>query len=87
MNVTMDNYQLRHGQRARAEAGYSMIELVISSVILGMMIYAVTTLSISGGQAQEYARRLSRVTEVTQELIDEMRLELVSAVRVFGNNT
>lgn len=82
----MDNFQLRPEQRARADAGYSMIELVISSVILGMMIYAVTTLSISGGQAQEYARRLNRVTEVTQDVIDEMRLELVSAVRVFGNN-
>lgn len=67
-------------------AGYSMIELVISSVLLAMMIGVVSTLSISGGQAQEYARRLNRVTEITQELIDDMRLELVSSVRVFGND-
>ena len=69
------------------EAGYSMIELVISSVLLAGMIYVVTSLSLSGGQAQEYARRLNRVTEITQQLIDDVRLELVSSVRIFGNDT
>jgi len=64
-----------------------MIELVIVSSLLGLMILAVSTLAISGGDAQEYARRLNRATEITQDLIDEMRLELVSSVRLFGNDT
>jgi type II secretory pathway pseudopilin PulG len=67
-------------------AGYSMIELVIASMLLAMMIGAVASLSVTGGQAQEYARRLNRVTEITQTLIDDMRLELVSSVRIFGND-
>ena len=72
--------------RTPATAGYSMIELVISSVLLTMMVFAVGTLSVSGTQAQEYARRLNRVTEITQEVLDDLRLELVSSVRVFGND-
>lgn len=67
-------------------AGYSLIELVISSALLAMMIFAVSTLSLSGSQAQEYARRLTRVTEITQEVMDDMRLELVSSVRLFSDD-
>ena len=83
MNRVMSSYS----KKRSGEAGYSMIELVISSVLLAGMIYVVTSLSLSGGQAQEYSRRLNRVTEITQELIDDMRLELVSSVRIFGNDT
>ena len=50
------------------------------------MIFAVATLSLRGGQAQEYARRLARVTEITQSIVDDVRLELVSSVRLFGND-
>lgn len=74
-------------ERASRTAGYTMIELVISTVLLSMMIYAVTTLSLTGGQAQEYSRRLNRVTEITQQLTDDVRLELVSSVRLFSNDT
>lgn len=73
--------------KASGAAGYSMIELVISSMLLALMIGAVATLSVSGGQAQEYSRRLNRVTEITQHTIDEMRLEIVSSVRLFSNDT
>jgi hypothetical protein len=72
--------------RERADAGYGMVELVISSVILGMMIFAVSTLSVRGGEAQEYSRRLSRATEVTQSVLDGARIHLVSSVRLFGND-
>ena len=40
---------------------FSMVELIISSVLLSLMIYTVTSLSLSGGQAQEYSRRMVRV--------------------------
>jgi len=69
------------------QAGYSLVELIIASVLLAMMIFAVSTLAVRGGQAQEYARRLNRVTEITQEVMDDLRLELVSSVRLFGNDT
>ena len=68
------------------QAGYSLLELIISSLLLGMMIFAVSTLSLSGSQAQEYSRRLTRVTEITQEVLDDLRLELVSSVRLFSDD-
>jgi prepilin-type N-terminal cleavage/methylation domain-containing protein len=71
------------GQRPE---GFTLIELIIASTLLSMMVFAVATLSISGAEAQEYARRLTRATEITQDIVDEMRLELVSCVRVFGND-
>jgi len=63
-----------------------MIELVIASMLLAVMIGAVASVSVSGGQAQEYSRRLNRVTQITQQTIDDLRLELVSSVRIFSND-
>lgn len=73
-------------QQKNGASGFSMIEVVISSVLLTMMILAVSTLSISGAESQEYAGRLNRTTELTQDILDRMRLELVSSVRTFGND-
>jgi type II secretory pathway pseudopilin PulG len=66
--------------------GFSMIEVVIASVLLSTMILITSSLALSGNDAQEFARRLNRSTEISQDLLDEMRLELVSCVRVFGND-
>jgi len=74
------------GAGSQRQAGFTMIELTIAAVVLAMMIYAVSTLTVSGGQAQEYSRRLSRVTEITQDLLGDIRLELATSARVFGND-
>ncbi|MBL8750600.1 MAG: hypothetical protein JNK78_15680 [Planctomycetes bacterium] len=68
-------------------AGFSLIEVVIAAALLAMMIFAVSTLSVSGMEAQDYSKRLSRATELNQEILDRIRLELVSSVRTFGNDT
>lgn len=75
---------VHHSNRARA--GFTMIELVMSAALLSLLVYAVTTLSISGNDAQEYARRLNRATETTHDLLDQMRTEMTSCVRLFGND-
>lgn len=69
-----------------AAAGFSLLELIVASALLSIMVLAVSTLSVSGAQGQEYAGRLNRVTELTQDVVDKMRLELVSSVRLFGND-
>ncbi|MBL9076815.1 MAG: prepilin-type N-terminal cleavage/methylation domain-containing protein [Planctomycetes bacterium] len=75
------------GGHRRREAGFSMIELIIAAALLALMAVTVASLSVSGADAQEYAGRLNRVTELTQDMVDRMRLELVSSVRQFGNDT
>lgn len=83
----MARFQDSSGEAGGRCAGFTLVEMIIASVLLSMMIFAVSTLSLSGAQAQEYARRLTRATEITQEIVDEMRLEMVSCVRVFGNDS
>lgn len=72
--------------RPRHESGFSLIEVVIVSALLAVLVIVVATLSVSGAESQEYARRLNRSTEISQDMVDQMRLELVSNVRLFGND-
>jgi len=76
---------LRHNRRS-VPAGFTLLELVIAAVLLSMMVIAVASLSVSGADAQEFARRQNRATEVNQDLMDQVRLELVSCVRLFGGD-
>lgn len=69
------------------QAGFTLVELVVSAMLLGLMIFSVSTLAVSGGEAQEYARRLNRATEITHEVVEQMRTEMVSCVRIFGDTT
>ncbi len=71
----------------RTCAGYSMIELVVSSALLAVMIMILVSLAQTGSDAQEYARRVNRVTEIGHDLVDQVRTEMVSCVRVFGTDT
>lgn len=73
----MTNRHLQHG--------LSLVELLVTTVLLGIMVFGVGRLIVSGSDAQEYAKRLSRVTEVNQDVLDQVRLELVSSVRLFGS--
>jgi prepilin-type N-terminal cleavage/methylation domain-containing protein len=68
------------------QAGFTLVELVVTSTLLGALVYAVSTLALNGGEAQEYARRLNRATEITQDLVDRVRTEMISSVRLFGND-
>lgn len=68
------------------QRGYTLLEALISATILLSMILVVTTLSQSGSEAERYAGRLTRATEVCQEVVDEMRRNLAASVRVFHDD-
>jgi len=73
------------GRRA-SQAGFSFIEVTVASVMLLALAYLVATLSISGMDAQKYSERMARVTEITQDMVDEMRNGLASSVRLFSDD-
>lgn len=74
--------------RRRSEnEGLSLVEVMVTAVVLTIMVWMVTTLSVSGTNAQKFAGRLSRATEIAQDLTDDMRRELVSSVRLFHDDT
>jgi hypothetical protein len=68
-------------------AGFSLIELSVAAVLVTVLAFLVSTLSRSGMEAQRYAERLGRVTEITQDLLDELRDELQSSVQLFTADT
>jgi type II secretory pathway pseudopilin PulG len=72
--------------RRRAEAGFTFIEVTIASIMLLMLAYLVATLSVTGMDAQKYAERMARVTEITQDVVDEIRSGLATSVRVFTDD-
>jgi len=73
--------------RKPAAAGFTMVELIVTAALLGGLVYAVSTLSLTGTESMDYARRLNRVTEITHEMVDQVRTEMMSCARVFGNDT
>ena len=74
----------RETARATAlSAGFTMVEVIVTSSLLVVLGYFISTLMISGAAAQKYAERNARVTELTQELVDQMRREVTTSVRVF----
>ncbi len=56
---------------------------MISASLLMIMVYVVSALTIRGTDAQKYAERVSRVTEIAQGIADDVRSELRSSVRIF----
>lgn len=75
-----------HHRNESRQGGFTIVELVVVAALLGLLIHSLATLSSSGGDAQQYANRLNRATELTQDLIDQVRAEMVSSVRVFGDD-
>ncbi len=78
----------RHTGSARraGEAGYSLMEVMISMVLVVILVYLVTTLSIAGMSAQKYTDRMSRVTEIAQDVVDDIRTGMRSSVHLFSND-
>jgi type II secretory pathway pseudopilin PulG len=70
----------------RAQEGFSLIELVIVASLLAMLFHMIAIMVDSGSNSTTYAKRLNRVTELSNELMDGMQRDLRSAVRMFGND-
>jgi hypothetical protein len=67
--------------------GFTMIEMVIATIMLLTLSFLVTNMIISGNDAHKYADRLGRATEITQETLDDISAELQEAVRLFEDDT
>ena len=68
------------------QSGMTMLEMVIATMMLMLLSFLVTSMIISGNAAQKYSERLGRVTEISQEILDDIQGELRAAVRLFGND-
>ena len=69
--------------RTSPSAGFSLAELAVASTIFLGMVLLVSTLALSGSEAQDLGRRISHMTEMAQDATDRIRLEMISSARVF----
>lgn len=75
-----------HTRDRHTQSGFSLTELAIAATLLLALVWVITTLALSGSASQELGRRIARMTDIAQEVTDKVRLEMVTSVRVFGDN-
>jgi len=66
------------------ERGFTFIEVTIAAALVLILAWLVASLILDGTRAQKFAERQSRVTEITQDIVDEMRSSLGASIRIFG---
>ncbi len=84
--MTGEGMTMRNTNR-RLQAGFSLLEMTISALMIVLLTHFVTTMIISGSDSTNYVQRLNRVTQISQEIIGDMQREMRSAVRVFENDS
>ncbi|MBI5852096.1 MAG: hypothetical protein HZB39_13870 [Planctomycetes bacterium] len=80
----MERQRFDSRDHSRTDGGFSLLELTIASMMVLMLAWLVTTLSLDGMRAQKYTERTARVTEIAQDVLDEIQRGLGSAVGMFG---
>ena len=71
---------------SKAEGGFTFIEVAIVMTILVGMIFIVSELFLTANKAQDLAKRLSMTTEVNRDLLQSIRTEVSTSVRLFEND-
>lgn len=69
------------------EGGFTLIELVVVSVLLIVMAGAVTSMAHRGSEAQDFVRRNTKVTNKTQTIVSRIRDDIASSIRLLYNDT
>jgi len=68
------------------QVGFSLVEVIVATALFMGLVLVVSSLAISGSDAQDLGRRIGKMTEAAQEITDDLRLSLVSSVRLYGND-
>ena len=74
----------RSSTAQRGDGGFTFVEVTIAAALILILAWLVASLIIDGTRAQKFAERQSRVTEITQDIVDEMRSSLGASIRIFG---
>lgn len=65
------------------QSGFSLVEVAIAAAIFMALVVVISTLAVTGTDTQELGRRISKMTEIAQDVTDDLRLELVSSSRLY----
>jgi prepilin-type N-terminal cleavage/methylation domain-containing protein len=69
-----------------AQRGFTLVELMVGSTVLVVMISIVMRIILSGSETQRHAERVTRATELAQEIVDDLRRELGASIRIFQDD-
>ncbi len=71
---------------SRSESGMTPVELTLTSTVLVTLIWLMATLSMTSVRSEEYAQRISKDTEVVDEVLNSMKRSLESSVFILQHN-
>ena len=60
----------RSSTAQRGDGGFTFVEVTIAAALILILAWLVASLIIDGTRAQKFAERQSRVTEITQDIVD-----------------
>ena len=66
--------------------GFTLLEMMLALIVLVTLIFVVVQLAFRTSDAQRYATLLNRSTEINQDLLQGMRSDLLSSVKLFQND-
>ena len=72
--------------RDREEQGFTLLEMTVTFVLLTGMIITMVQIVKASADAQRQFTIQGRAIEITQDILDQMRMELLSSVKVFEND-
>lgn len=71
---------------SRREGGFTLIELIVVSALIVVMAGAVTVMANRGTEAQQFVRSNSKMTNKVRSIIDKVRDDVASSVRLLYND-
>ncbi|MHC4851788.1 MAG: type II secretion system protein [Planctomycetota bacterium] len=79
--MSIDN--LTGTRRLGSRRGFTLVEVLIVLVITVFLVSTMANLIITTGDAAKYDERMARATEVNQEIINDLRTDLLATVNLF----
>lgn len=74
-------------ERIGDQRGFTLVETIIVLTVLVFLVSVMANLIINTSSTQKYIEQMARCTEVNQEIINDMRSELLTTVTLFEGGT
>jgi prepilin-type N-terminal cleavage/methylation domain-containing protein len=71
----------------KRQRGFTLVETIIVLTVLVFLVSVMANLIINTSNTQKYIEQMARCTEVNQEIINDMRSELLTTVTLFESGT
>jgi len=74
-------------ERRGSQQGFTLVETIVVVTVLVFLVSVMANLIINTSSTQKYIEQMARCTEVNQEIINDVRSELLATVTLFESGT